>query len=98
MRLAIEKKADGRFILLSGQDYPLKSPENIRTFFEQHENNDFMSVYPIPDFKKASEYGGGERLISYTFDCRNPRDPRMKAKIQPLSLRPVTYIFFLKFL
>lgn len=98
MRLALEKNADGRFVLLSGQDYPLRSPENIRDFFEKHKDNDFMSVYPIPDPKKASENGGMERLISYTFDCRNPRDPRMKAKIQPLSLRPKTILGFARLL
>ena len=98
MRLALEKNADGRFVLLSGQDYPLRNPEYIKKFFEQHKDNDFMSVYPIPDPKKASENGGLERLISYTFDCRNSRDPRMKAKIQPLSLRPKTVLGFARLL
>ena len=98
MRLALGKKADGHFVLLSGQDYPLRSPEYIRDFFERHRDNDFMSVYPIPDPKKASENGGMERLISYTYDCRNPYDSRMKAKIQPLSLRPKTILGFFRLL
>lgn len=94
MRLALTRKVDGRFVLLSGQDYPLRNPEYIKAFFEQHEENDFMSVYPIPDPKKGSENGGMERLISYTFDCQNPQDSRMKAKIQPLSLRLKTMLGF----
>lgn len=98
MRLALKKSVDGHFVLLSGQDFPLRSPEYIRNFFDQHKDNDFMSVYPIPDPKKASENGGMERLISYTFDCRNPRDPRMKAKIQPLSLRLKTFLGFFRLL
>lgn len=96
MRLALAKKVDGHLVLLSGQDYPLRNPEYIKVFFEEHEENDFMSVYPIPDPQKASENGGMERLISYTFDCRNPQDSRMKAKIQPLSLRLKTILGFLR--
>ena len=44
-----------------------------------------MSVYPVPDKKKPSENGGYERFVSWTFDCENPHDSRMKAKIKPFS-------------
>lgn len=96
MRLMIAKGGDGHSVLLSGQDYPLRSPEYVRDFFDAHQENNFMSVYPIPDPKKVSENGGMERLISYTFDCRNPQNARMKAKIQPLSLRLKTILGFIR--
>lgn len=96
MRLAIECNADGHFVLLSGQDYPLRKPEYIRDFFESHKYNNFMTVYPIPDPKKQSENGGMERFISYTFDCRNSKNPRMKAKIQPCSFRLKTILGFIR--
>ena len=86
-REIVKEGNEGFCVLLSGQDYPLRTPEYIKNFFEQHANENFISVYPIPDPKKKSENGGEERLISYTFNCLNPKNARMKAKIQPLSLR-----------
>lgn len=84
----------GHCVLLSGQDYPLRSGEEIRDFLASHPENNFINIYPIPDPKKKSEGGGRERLISYTFDCRNPKDNRMKAKIQPRSMKPKTVLGF----
>lgn len=98
MRLSLAYGFDGHCVFLSGQDYPLRSPLYIREFFDTHKEENFMSVYPIPDPKKASENGGMERLISYTFDCKNPGNPRMKAKIQPLSLRFKTALGFIRLL
>lgn len=98
MRMALKCGAEGHFALLSGQDYPLRSSAYIRDFFESHKDNNFMTVYPIPDPAKVSENGGYERLISYTFDCQNPKDGRMKAKIQPKSLRLKTILGFYRLL
>ena len=86
-RELVNKNIEGFCVLLSAQDYPLRSIAYIKDFFEQHANQNFISIYPIPDPKKETEGGGLERLLSYTFDCRNPKNARMKAKIQPLSLR-----------
>ena len=85
MRLAMNKGGEGHFVLLSGQDYPLRSNEYIKEFLSTHKNSNFMSVYPVPDKKKPSENGGYERFVSWTFDCQNPHDSRMKAKIKPFS-------------
>jgi len=95
-REIVAQKSEGVCVLLSAQDYPLRGQTYIKEFFEQHENQNFISIYPIPDPKKKSENGGMERLTSYTFDCRNPKDARMKAKIQPLSLRLKTIGGFLR--
>lgn len=86
-REIVKRKDEGFCVLLSAQDYPLRSPEYIKNFFDRYAKHNFINIYPIPDPKKKSENGGLERLISYTFDCKNPKDPRMKAKIKPLSLR-----------
>lgn len=98
MRLALRYHATGHCALLSGQDYPLRSSSYIEEYLNSHQGCNFMSVYPIPDPKKRSENGGYERLISYTFDCRHPHDARMKAKIQPLSLRIKTLLGFYRLL
>lgn len=98
MRLAISSRVEGRFVLISGQDYPLRTPAYIRDYFDSHKDYNFMTIYPIPDPVKVSENGGYERLISYTFDCKNPKDERMKAKIQPKSLRLKTILGFYRLL
>lgn len=98
MRLMLAFGADGHAVLLSGQDYPLRSPKYIQDYLERHGEFNFMSVYPIPDPKKSSENGGMERLVSYTFDCQNPKDSRMKAKIQPGSIRLKTIGGFVRLL
>ena len=98
MRLALKYKVIGHCVLLSGQDYPLRSSSYINEYLNSHLTSIFLSVYPIPDPKKKSENGGYERLISYTFDCKNPHDGRMKAKIQPLSLRIKTLLGFYRIL
>ena len=98
MRLALSLKRKGHFVLLSGQDYPLRSNEYIREFFANHSQNNFMSVYPVPDPKKESENGGGERFVNWTFDCCNPRNDRMKAKITPFTVNLKTCAGFLRLL
>lgn len=98
MQMALEYGGDGHFVLISGQDYPLRTPAYIRDYFDSHKDYNFMTVYPIPDPVKVSENGGYERFISYAFDCKNPKDGRMKAKIQPMSLRLKTILGFYRLL
>lgn len=98
MRLAIKSNATGHCALLSGQDYPLRTPRYIKDYLDSHIDCNFISIYSIPDPKKKTEKGGYERFVSYTFDCNNPSDPRMKAKIQPLSLRVKTLLGFWRLL
>lgn len=98
MRLMLVSGVTGHAVLLSGQDYPLRSPRYIQDYFDSHQDCNFINIYPIPDPKKASENGGLERLVSYTFDCKNPKNSRMKAKIQPLSTRLKTIVGFVRLL
>ena len=87
MRLALSLNREGHFVLLSGQDYPIRSNKYIKEFLSRHERNNFISIFDVPDPKKTTENGGYERFITWTYDCKNPKDGRMKAKIQPLSFR-----------
>lgn len=60
-----DKEKSGHTILLSGQDKALISKEDISYFFQNHENMDFISTFPIP-----YEYwnnGGLDRLEHYNF-------------------------------
>ena len=97
-RRIIEDGKSGFVALLSGQDYPVRSPEYIENFLEQNIGNDFLSIYPIPDPKKKSEKGGMERFLNYTIDCCNEKDARMKAKIRPFSLNLKTIVGFFRLL
>ena len=63
--LSTDPDAD-RFILLSGQDYPLVSPEKMRLFFEAHPTTNFFHFAPMP-WKTWGESGGFDRLLRYHF-------------------------------
>lgn len=58
-----------RIILLSGQDYPIKSNSAINEFFEKSPYSVFISFFPIPDLKKwpGKDRGGLYRVDKYYF-------------------------------
>lgn len=60
-REIVKEGNEGFRILLSGQDYPLRTPEYIKNFFEQHANENFISVYPylIPKRNQRMEVRSG---------------------------------------
>jgi hypothetical protein len=62
------KKFD-RILLLSGQDYPIKSNDYINRFFETSPHSDFINYFPIPNYKKwpGSDRGGWYRVDKYYF-------------------------------
>jgi len=93
-KMIVSDKRNGYTILLSGQDYPLRSNHYIIQFLKDHLGEDFLSIYHVPDKKKKSEHGGVERFLNYTFDCQNPKNVRMKAKIHPLSFNLKTIVGF----
>ena len=45
-------------VLLSGQDYPLLSPEKLREFFAGHRGASFIDFNPLPDFTQFLDTGG----------------------------------------
>jgi hypothetical protein len=63
--LATDKDAT-KFILLSGQDYPLLTPKLMAEFFEKNRNASFMSWVRLP-WSNWSDAGGFERLTHFHF-------------------------------
>jgi hypothetical protein len=58
------KKLD-HIILLSGQDYPIKSNEQISTFLGQNKDKAFLEYFPLPCPAKWSPNGGLYRVNKY---------------------------------
>lgn len=59
------KEEFGRVILLSGQDYPIKSNEEINDFFESHKEKNFLEHFPLPCPAKWKPDGGLYRVNKY---------------------------------
>ena len=61
-----------RVILLSGQDYPIKSNQAINDFFETSPYSVFIDHFPIPNYKKwpGSDRGGWYRVDKYFFGMK----------------------------
>lgn len=68
---AFPKKFD-RVLLLSGQDYPIKSNEYINEFFKNSPYSNFIDYFPIPNLKKwpGSDRGGLYRVDKYYFGAK----------------------------
>jgi hypothetical protein len=56
-----------KVILLSGQDYPIKSNEEIDQFFRGSRYNIFMDHFPLPNHSKWGPGGGMYRVNKYFF-------------------------------
>jgi len=54
-----------RFLLISGQDYPLMKPAAMAALFEQNATSDFFTYHPLP--WDAWEGGGLDRLRRFHF-------------------------------
>jgi hypothetical protein len=63
------KKKFDRILLLSGQDYPIKSNADIDNFFKNARHSVFVNHFPIPNYKKwpGSDRGGWYRVDKYYF-------------------------------
>jgi len=67
LRQIIADNRTGYCVLLSGQDYPLKSNEYITSYFTKHAGTNFISAYPMPR-KEWHTHGGMGRLNVYKID------------------------------
>ncbi len=54
-----------RISLLSGQDYPIKSNEDINNFFKTSSHTVFMEHYTLPNYGKWTSGGGMYRIDKY---------------------------------
>lgn len=52
---------------ISGQDYPIKSNEEIDHFFKTSEHSIFLDYFPLPDYDKWKDKGGMWRVNKYFF-------------------------------
>ena len=61
-----------RVLLLSGQDYPIKSNEYINNFFSSNGATNFINHFPIPNYDKwpGSDRGGLYRVDKYFFGLK----------------------------
>lgn len=75
MKMAMASGHDYKyFVLLSGQDYPIKSKEGIRKFYEENTKDfiDYNKIAHLPA-KFTTKY---KLRHSYDWPYANPRDPR----------------------
>jgi len=61
-----------RILLLSGQDYPIKSKKQINEFFENSPYSVFINFFPIPNMNKwpGKDRGGLYRVDKYYFGTK----------------------------
>ncbi len=62
-------------VLLSGQDYPIKSPATIAAFLYEHRDTQFIEAFPLDQPNRWSAQGGPfqamARVLDYTFSFRS---------------------------
>jgi hypothetical protein len=68
--IAESRREFSHVILLSGQDYPVKSNEEIRSFLQQHAGTSFMESYRLPAPQKWPGTGGMYRVNKYYIGTR----------------------------
>jgi len=93
-----------RILLLSGQDYPIKSNKEIDEFFQSSEHTVFLDYYPIPNHAKwpGKDRGGLYRIDKYyygmawhqmlrskTMNVLSSFIPALKRKL-PNNMKPYT--------
>ena len=80
LQLAVASKQDFKyFVLLSGQDYPIKTNEYINTFFASN-NCDFLSYNRIEDLDPSYKYKYTHRHF-LEFKYLNPKDPHLNKSL-----------------
>ena len=73
LRKILDDNRNGYCILLSGQDYPIKAPAQIRQFLEKHNGTIYADIWPLP-YKKWFN-GGLYRLQFYKYNVPDSSRP-----------------------
>jgi Core-2/I-Branching enzyme len=64
-----------RVVLLSGQDYPIKSTDHIKTFFQENHGKEFMQSFVLTSRNPWSDHGGSyrdvARVLHWHFNLRS---------------------------
>jgi hypothetical protein len=71
LRLIHEQQREGYAVLMSGQDYPIRSNEYIRRYFLRNRGTDFISCFSLPSPYWTN--GGLDRLRRYKIDLSEKR-------------------------
>jgi hypothetical protein len=91
------RKGYDRYILISGQDLPVKTNEEIRTFFE-NDGNEYIEVFKIPRNDRQHANPTIERITQYHGIKKSDIIIRLRRKINHLVgrdwLRPEDYVFY----
>jgi len=70
-RMIIKSGREGYSVLLSGQDYPIKSNTYITEYLKKFQGTDFITCFPLPSPNWS--YGGMNRLSHYKIDLSSKR-------------------------
>lgn len=74
--------------LISGQDYPIKTPKEIKNILTKNRGAEFLVNFELPSKKWALENGGMDRIDYYNFyDLLNAR-----VKIEKIIIRTLTIV------
>src|SRR3954452_25080752 len=60
-------------VLLTGQDFPIKSNEEIKARLGRHRDRSFLSYFPVPDNDEWPPDGGLDRIDRWYFWIRGRR-------------------------
>lgn len=71
IKAVLEKHTNGFCILMSGQDYPIKTNQHIRAFFEKRQDMNFINVLPAAETLSPRLYV--ERLQHYLYNFSENR-------------------------
>lgn len=84
MRMIVKDRRRGFIILLSGQDYPIRSNREIDHFLETHADHDFAVHFPLPSTTRWAQTNGGKNRLEYYHVSLH----RPGREIQYVDIRP----------
>ena len=86
MKRIVEDGRRGMIILLSGQDYPIRSNAEINAFLEAHSDCDFSLHFELPSSTRWVHTNGGmNRLRHYRVSLHRPGRALQSVEIRPLD-------------
>ena len=89
MKRIVEDGRRGMIILLSGQDYPIRSNAEINAFLETHSDCDFSLHFELPSSTRWAQTNAGmNRLRHYRVSLHRPGRALQSVEIRPLDFSP----------
>ncbi|PKH67680.1 hypothetical protein CXF59_07175 [Flavobacterium sp. ALD4] len=69
LKQILRDKRSGYCVLLSGQDYPIKSNDDINLYFKTNIGKDFIDIFPLP-----TKYWSIDRVTRYKFNLSGKKE------------------------